>query len=271
MIPLRDNIPARTFPFMNYAMIGICSLVFVAQLSGVSEDETLVEQYGMIPVRVLHPNQTIVVAVERPVDTPRGVELVQEEHTVPLAAVPAWLTMMTCIFLHGGWMHFLGNMWFLHIFGDNVEDRLGHVGYLIFYVAAGVLASAAHLATDPTSAIPTIGASGAIAGVMGAYSCLYPHARVLAIVPIVIIVQMFVLPAWVFLAVWFVFQLYQGVFSIGAVEAAGVAWWAHIGGFVSGVIVAFVLNKIHYLRPEVDEIRPHTDHVGAYRVYPRRH
>ncbi len=187
------------------------------------------------------------------------------------SAVPPWLTLLTCIFLHGGWMHFIGNMWFLFIFGDNVEDRLGHVGFLVFYLAAGIAASAAHLATNPASPIPTIGASGAIAGVMGAYFYLYPHARVLTLVPIFVILQMVVLPASVFLAIWFAIQFFQGIFSVGATQATGVAWWAHIGGFAVGLAVAFGLDQLHVLRPKVEQIRPHTDHAGTYRIYPPRH
>src|SRR5690606_5683097 len=127
----------------------------------------------------------------------------------------------------GGWLHLLGNMWFLYIFGDNVEDRLGHVGYLLFYLGAGVIASGVHLVTNSSSMIPTVGASGAIAGVMGGYFVLYPHSRVLTLVPIFIFIHIMVIPAPVFLGIWFLLQFFQGTFSLGAVQAGGVAWWAH--------------------------------------------
>jgi membrane associated rhomboid family serine protease len=266
MIPLRDNIPPRTTPLVNYTLIAACALVFFAQLGEVS----LVERYGMIPLRVLHPDREIVIPAARRVQTQFGVQIVEAEHVVAPSAVAPWLTLLTCIFLHGGWMHFIGNMWFLFIFGDNVEDRMGHVGFLVFYLASGIAASAAHLATNPSSPIPTIGASGAIAGVMGAYFYLYPHARVVTIVPIFFILQMIVLPAYVFLAIWFALQFFQGIFSAGSTQAAGVAWWAHIGGFVAGLAVTFGLNQLHVLRPQVDQIRPHTDHAGVYRLYPPR-
>jgi membrane associated rhomboid family serine protease len=266
MIPLRDNIPPRTTPWVNYTLIAACALVFFAQLGEVS----LVERYGMIPQRVLQPDREIVIPEARRVQTQFGPQIVEAEHIVAPSAVAPWLTLLTCIFLHGGWMHFIGNMWFLFIFGDNVEDRMGHVGFLVFYLGSGMAASAAHLATNPSSPIPTIGASGAIAGVMGAYFYLYPHARVLTIVPIFFILQMIVLPASVFLALWFALQFLQGVFSAGSTQAAGVAWWAHIGGFVAGLAVTFGLNQLHLLRPKVDQIRPHTDHAGVYRLYPPR-
>ncbi|MGE0378145.1 MAG: rhomboid family intramembrane serine protease, partial [Planctomycetaceae bacterium] len=139
------------------------------------------------------------------------------------SAVPALLTMLTCIFLHGGWMHFLGNMWFLHIFGDNVEDRFGHIGYLAFYLACGTAASAAHYLTDRNSAIPTIGASGAIAGVMGAYYVSYPRAKVVTLLPLIIIWQVVVLPASLFLGIWVVIQFLQGTMSVTVAQTTGVA------------------------------------------------
>jgi membrane associated rhomboid family serine protease len=131
-------------------------------------------------------------------------------------------------------MHLIGNCWFLYIFGDNVEDRLGHGLYALFYIVSGVGASAIHWAAGPDSIVPTIGASGAIAGVMGAYFLLYPHARVLSAVPIVIFLEIIVLPAYVFLGVWFVFQFLQGSLSAASSTGGGVAWWAHIGGFLVG-------------------------------------
>ncbi|MFO1094678.1 MAG: rhomboid family intramembrane serine protease [Planctomycetaceae bacterium] len=278
MIPLRDNLPSRTTPVVNIAMIAICGLVFLAQLAEPEDQGTLVERYGMIPARVLHPDQPIEVPVEQQETgdyelrrLPNGeVVRVPQVRTImrpaAVAGVPASLTLLTCIFLHGGWMHFLGNMWFLWIFGDNVEDRFGHIGYLVFYLAAGVAASLAHLVSDPGSSVPTIGASGAIAGVMGSYLVSYPHARVQALVPIVYVMQMVVLPAPIFLGIWLLMQLFQGVSSITAVETTGVAFWAHVGGFVAGAAVTWLLDKVHFLRSKNPMIRPGTDHATMYRL-----
>jgi membrane associated rhomboid family serine protease len=270
MIPLRDNIPSRTIPVVNYAMIGICAVVFLFQALEPEDAPSLVEKYGMIPVRVLHPDRTIEHLERVVVQTRRGYVIEERPRVLADSAVPPWLTPLTCVFLHGGWLHVLGNLWFLYIFGDNVEDRLGHLGYLVFYLAGGVAASLVHLLTNMSSEVPTIGASGAIAAVMGAYLISYPHAKVLSLIPIIIFYQVVVLPAPLFLGIWFVLQFFQGVMSIGGTESAGVAWWAHIGGFAMGVAVMGLLSKLHVAREPVHSIRPHTDHVTAYRVYPRR-
>ena len=139
------------------------------------------------------------------------------------------------------WLHLIGNMWFLWIYGDNVEDILGSAKYLIFYLACGVAAALLHVALNGDSRVPTIGASGAIAGVMGAYLYLYPRARVLSLVPLIVIFEMVVLPAPVFLGVWFLLQFFQGVASITTTQTGGVAWWAHIGGFAAGLTVAVIV------------------------------
>ena len=270
MIPLRDNIPSRTTPFVNYLMIAACAWVFVQQLNEQPGQPSLVEQYGMIPQRVRSPEKPIVLTDQKVERTRFGPQVSVVERRAADSAVPEKLTLLTCIFLHGGWMHFIGNMWFLMIFGDNVEDRLGHFGYLIFYLGCGVAASAAHMAASPESTIPTIGASGAIAGVMGAYLLLYPRAKVLTLVPILIFFHMLVLPAPLFLGVWFVIQFFQGTFAITSTQASGVAWWAHIGGFVTGVIVAAVLRPTRAVRPRVEVVRPGTDRISGYRVYPHR-
>jgi membrane associated rhomboid family serine protease len=266
VIPLRDNIPARTPPVVNYAIIGLTAVVLLFQLAeGTEEQGGLIERLGMIPQRVLHPSEPVVVTevIER--DTPFGPTQFEQQRDAAPSPVAPWLTLLTCIFLHGGWMHFLGNMWFLHIFGDNVEDRLGHLGYLVFYLAAGVAASLAHLAANPASNIPTVGASGAIAGVMGAYLLLYPRAMVLTLVPIIIF-QIVVLPAPFFLGIWFLLQFFQGVVAISQVQTTGVAWWAHIGGFAAGAVVALGLRATGHTRPPVDRVLPHTDHVTMYRA-----
>ncbi|OHB76929.1 MAG: hypothetical protein A2W31_10370 [Planctomycetes bacterium RBG_16_64_10] len=194
----------------------------------------------------------------------------EEERALAAPPFSVWLTLLSCIFLHGGWLHFLGNMWFLFIFGDNVEDRLGHVAYLLFYLFCGVLASVAHLVANPGSTVPTIGASGAIAGVMGAYLLLYPRATVLSIVPIIFFVQIIVLPAPVFLGVWFVLQFLQGTSSLTSAQAGGVAWWAHIGGFAVGWLIAWILQGTGETSPPVQERRPHSDHTTVYRYHRER-
>jgi len=251
MIPLRDNIPPRTTPFVNYTLIGICAVVFLLQL----QRPELVEQFGMIPARVSNLSEPVEVLDRGIRETPRGREIVEFRRPAAESPVPAWLTMLTCIFLHGGWLHALGNLWFLHIFGDNVEDRFGHWGYMLLYLGCGVAASLAHFATGPTSPVPTIGASGAIAGVMGAYFVLYPRAQVLAIVPVFVIFYTIVLPAPVFLGIWFLIQLFQGSFAITAAQPTGVAWWAHIGGFAVGAGLAWVLHHTKILRPPVHAVR----------------
>jgi membrane associated rhomboid family serine protease len=211
MIPLRDVIPSRTFPFFTVAFIVLNCLAFFYELS-LSERalEQFIFVYGVVPARF---------------DV---------------------LSVFTSMFLHGGWAHFLGNMLFLWIFGDNVEDRLGHVRYVVFYLLCGVAAVIAHVYMNPASTVPTIGASGAIAGVMGAYFFLYPHSRVLALVPLFIVFEIIEVPAILFLGIWFLMQFFYGVGSLGtrtAAEAGGVAFWAHIAGFVAGVAGVLVLRK----------------------------
>lgn len=248
MLPLRDTIPSRYTPIVNYAMIGLCLIVYLVQASSDHEGQEIVERFGMIPARVWHPHDQLMISEVTEVETPMGTRLVKAERPLAPSPIPAWLTLLTCTFLHGGLMHFVGNMWFLFIFGDNVEDRLGHVGYLIFYLASGVLASLTHLLTNSQSTIPTVGASGAIAGVMGAYFYLYPKARVVTLVPIFIVVQVMVLPASIFLGIWFVLQFLQGVVTVGGEPTAGVAWWAHIGGFVVGLGAVALLNRAGWIR-----------------------
>ncbi len=160
---------------------------------------------------------------------------------------PVFFTLITSTFLHGGWVHVLGNMWYLWVFGDNVEDRLGHIPYLFFYLFMGIVGGMAQALLDPLSPIPVIGASGAVAGVLGAYLIAYPQARVLALVPIIIIFTIMELPAVLFLAIWFLLQLFNGVASIGG-TANAVAWWAHVGGFVMGMLLIKLMpnRKINF-------------------------
>ncbi len=246
MIPIRDNIPSRSLPFVTYAILGINIVVFAVQLAAGNRGDEIVQRYGMVPVRITEPAREIVVPVERAVRTPFGIVRQVVEQPLPPAPVHPYVTLLTCIVLHGGWMHLIGNCWFLYIFGDNVEDRLGHGVYALFYALSGVGASLTQWATAPYSPVPTIGASGAIAGVMGAYFLLYPNARVLTVVPILVIIEIVVVPAYLFLGVWVVFQFIQSGATRGS--GAGVAWWAHIGGFLIGAGIILLLKYGRLLR-----------------------
>ena len=251
MIPLRDSIPSRITPLVNYAVIAICTVAFLVQYTSQDQGGLIVEQYGMVPVRLTDPEARPVIEHRVPVQTDRGIQTKVIRHELASAKIAPWMTLITCMFLHGGVMHFLGNMWFLYVFGDNVEDRLGHLGFLLMYVGTGVAASMAHYAADPNSPVPTIGASGAIAGVMGAYAWFYPRSKVQAILPIPFLFTPFVLPAPIFLGIWFAFQTFSGLTS----PTAGVAWWAHIGGFVAGAIVALLVGRAPAGRDAASERR----------------
>jgi membrane associated rhomboid family serine protease len=211
MIPLRDTIPSRTVPFVNYVLIGANVLAFFFELSLGTHLQSFVQVFGVVPER------TIVI-------------LTREPGLLHYAVFP----FFTSMFLHGGWLHLLGNMLYLYIFGDNVEDALGHVRYLLFYLACGVAASATHLALNLDSVVPTVGASGAIAGVLGAYFLLYPKARVVTLLPIFFFIQIIEIPAFLFLGFWFLLQFISGTAASASQNAGGVAWWAHIGGFAAG-------------------------------------
>ncbi|MBX3462474.1 MAG: rhomboid family intramembrane serine protease [Planctomycetes bacterium] len=254
MIPLRDSIPSSRTPIVTYTLLGLCTLVFVLQLG--DAQGALLERFGMVPARVFDPHGDHVL---------RGLG---RAHRLAPAMVPEWLTLLTCTFLHGGWLHFLGNMLFLWIFGDNVEDRFGRPAFLVFYLAAGVAASAAHLLTAASSTVPTIGASGAIAGVMGAYMLLYPQSRVQMLVVWGFFVDLVVLPAPFFLGYWFLLQLLQGAIEFGR-GGGGVAWWAHIGGFVAGALVAAVLRATEHLRPEPPAVALSRRRYGSGRAVRR--
>lgn len=243
MIPLRDDIPSQRTPIVNWAIIAICVLVYAVQAFEPEDQPSLVEKFGFIPARLGDPEIEVSIPIERQVDSNGNAYLITRPAGKP--SVSPTVALLTCTFLHGGLMHLLGNVWFLWIFGDNIEDRFGHVGFLVLYLVCGVTASFVHYWSDPTSTIPTIGASGAIAGVMGAYLVSYPHARVLALVPLFVILFTYVVPAPLFLGLWLFAQV-SGVLQPGA---GGVAWWAHIGGFAIGVAVTFGLAKIGLLAP----------------------
>jgi len=212
MLPIRDDVRSQSFPIMNTLLIAANAIVFFleAGLSPVQMDR-VVNLIGFVPARFSLLN--------------------------PLSYLP----IFTSMFMHGGWFHIISNMWILFIFGDNVEDRIGSFRYLFFYLLGGVAAALLHFFVQPTSNIPVVGASGAIAAVMGAYFLFYPRARVISMIPVFVIPWFIQVPAVIYLGVWFISQLYSGVLSLGGaggVEMGGIAWWAHIGGFVFGALMS---------------------------------
>lgn len=210
MIPLRDVIPSRTTPFVTVCLISLNAVAFLFELTLPADRlDSFLRTYGLVP------------------------------------AVLDWTTVLTSMFLHGGWLHFVGNMLYLWIFGDNVEDRMGHARFIAFYLLCGATAALAQVLMRPDSMVPTIGASGAIAGVMGAYLVLFPHSRVLTLVPLFVIWEIIEVPAVLFLGLWFVVQLFSGVGSLAVStgDTGGVAFWAHVAGFVAGLGGVFVFRR----------------------------
>ncbi len=230
MFPLRDTIPSSRFPAVTLGLIVVNVVVFLAELSLSAHSlDAVFSQWGVVPC-------TLTGSCPGRLRLSRGL--------LAVAAPPPYLTMVSSLFLHGGWMHIIGNMWSLWIFGDNVEDRMGRGAFLSFYLLSGLAAGALHVAFNTRSPVPTVGASGAIAGVMGAYLLLFPHARVVTLVPIFIFVQTIELPAVAFLGFWFVSNLWSGLGAlVASTRAGGVAWWAHIGGFVVGCLWALPLRR----------------------------
>ena len=221
MIPLYDTVRTRQFPLVNWLLIVANALAFWYEWQMTPAAlERFIMTWGLIPTRFIH-NPSL-----------------------------AWITIFTAMFLHGGWFHILSNMWFLYIFGDNVEARMGSFRYLIFYLLSGVAAGLMQTYILPTSQEPMIGASGAIAGVLGAYLISYPRARIASLVPIIFIFTVIQIPAWIFLIFWFLTQVYSGLFMMQGGSASGIAWWAHIGGFVFGMLMIsfFAKRNTYYLR-----------------------
>jgi membrane associated rhomboid family serine protease len=226
MIPLHDDNPTKLTPMVTIASIAVCILVFLYQASlPVGPDNTFVFQYGAIPALLFGQ-----------ADLPETVVL-----------IPAYATLITSMFLHGGWMHLIGNMLYLWIFGNNIEDVMGHAKYVVFYLTCGIVAALSHALTDPSSTIPMVGASGAISGVLGAYILLFPRARVLVLMPGLGATKV---AAGVVLGMWFVMQLLSGGMSIGS-QGGGVAFFAHIGGFLAGMalIGLFKRRDVPFLAP----------------------
>ena len=222
MIPLRDENPTHITPYVNYALIALNILVYIYQQFLAPDPEVFVMEYALIPAQLLQ--------------------------NFDLGNI---FRLFSSMFMHGGLLHIGGNMLYLWIFGDNVEDAMGHGRYLIFYLLGGLLASAVHIITSPGSQVPTLGASGAIAAALGAYLILFPQSRVLSLIPLGFFMRLTLVPAIIVLGLWFVLQLFQGVMSLGGPDVGGVAFWAHIGGFAVGFLLAklFANRELHGRMP----------------------
>lgn len=217
MIPLRDENPSTTRPIVTWLIILACVLVFL-YTSSLPEAlaNRFIASFGAVPAAVTGR-------------TGGG-------------GLHGYATLVTSMFLHGGWLHLIGNMLYLWIFGDNVEDLMGHGGFLIFYLITGIAAAASHIALNATSTLPLVGASGAISGVLGGYLVLFPRARIISIIPLLYVFRIVAVPAIVFLPLWFLIQFSSGLLSLG-VGGSGVAFWAHVGGFAAGVVLVRVFAR----------------------------
>ncbi len=219
MFPLKDNVPSKTFPFVNYLFIAINIAIFLHEwkLSEAGQLEAFIIQNGLVPARFF---------------------------SAPVEQVSKIFSSM---FLHGSWAHVIGNMWFLFIFGDNVEDRVGHFRYVFYYLLMGVGAALAQLFANPSSALPMVGASGAVAGILGSYFVLFPHARVQTFFIFIFIIRIIEIPAFFYLGLWFFTQALNsfGSLTVGVTrgDVGGVAWWAHVGGFVTGFVAVQFFKK----------------------------
>jgi len=231
MFPIRDDNPSFSTPYATYAIIGLNVLMWVV-VQGMGTEPLLSRSIcglGLIPGEVL---QTL------PAGTRVGLG---PEAACVLGGTSSWYTVLTSMFLHGGWLHIVGNMWFLWIFGNNVEDAMGHARFVVFYLLGGLAAAALQMAAGPDSALPMVGASGAIGGVMGAYVVLYPRVRVHMLIFLGFFVTTVAVPAIFMLGYWILVQFLSGLGSFGA-EGGGVAFWAHVGGFVTGALLVFVFR-----------------------------
>jgi membrane associated rhomboid family serine protease len=220
MIPIRDQIQSKSYPVVTRGIIGVNILVFLYQMMQGENLERFIYLYGLVPARYSVP-----------------------EVAAHFTSGEQVFALFSFMFLHGGFLHILGNMWFLHIFGDNVEDRMGPIRFLLFYLLCGWVSGFAQLWANWTSTVPTIGASGAIAGVMGAYLILFPGARIITLIPIFFIPYFIEIRAVVFLGIWFLFQFFYASLS-GPEGGGGIAWWAHIGGFVFGMIAVKLFSHL---------------------------
>jgi rhomboid family protein len=234
MFPLKDNITARNFPFVNIGLIALNVLFFLYQMSYGQKVDQFIFAFGFIPARFL------------------------AEQSQDWFAVSSFLPVFSSMFLHANLLHLVSNMWFLWIFGDNVEDCMGHGRYLGFYLLCGIASVIAQTLANPHSAIPMIGASGAISGVLGAYFLTYPRARILTLLPIFILIYFVELPAYFFLGFWFLIQFLEGsVYSLKSQEmvGGGVAFWAHVGGFIAGILLLQVFRCKDWQRPVSQSVK----------------
>ncbi len=237
MIPVKDNIPSEKYPFVTHILILINVFIFLYEVSLGKAVDHFIMNYGLVPVRDFLP-----------VMTSSWVEIDSFIYNA-----------LTSMFLHGGWIHIIGNMLYLWLFGDNVEDRLGHFRFLIFYLLSGIGAAWIQCYTHPYSQVPMVGASGAISGVIAAYMLFYPYARIIMMVPLFFFYPFFFeIPAVLFVFFWFIEQLFSGVLELSMLgkQAGGVAWWAHIGGFITGGALSFVLKPKRIRKRYPDEYLP---------------
>ena len=218
MIPIRDTQVSDCFPVVTYILMGINLLVFFLQIQTGFDNEVFFYSYGLVPAKyTVH------------------------EMSKHFSMGNQLFSIFSYMFLHGGFLHFIGNMWTLYIFGDNVEEHFGSLRFLGFYLICGIISGLSHFFLNPVSMVPTIGASGAIAGVMGAYFLLYPKSRILTLIPIIIIPWFVEIPAFIFLGIWFLIQFLN---AAGAGASSGIAWWAHIGGFIAGLVLVKLNKKL---------------------------
>ncbi|MFO0788743.1 MAG: rhomboid family intramembrane serine protease [Pirellulales bacterium] len=243
LFPLFDLNPHRRFPLVTLLIIAINVAVTVWTSSlGAGRQTEIAFKYGFVPARLTHVGKGKVIEARLPIMDPRTGEVVPGPRLV-MSTDPArvYPTFLTTMFLHGGWMHLIMNMWMLWVFGNNIEDRLGHLIYLAFYLACGVVATLAFWVTGPNGIMPVVGASGAVAAVLGAYAVTFPTAKVRTLV-FIIIITIIDIPALVWLGIWFITQLYSGVMGLLGVQMDAVAFWSHIGGFVAGMILMPLLS-----------------------------
>lgn len=214
MFPLYDTVRSRSFPYVNITLIVLNALAFLYELRmDPAALEEFIFRWGLTPARFLSDSSN------------------------------TWTTIFSSMFLHGGWFHIINNMWVLFIFGDNVEAGMGKIRYLLFYLSSGAAAALLQTYILPSSLLPMIGASGAVAGVLGAYLILFPRSRIASLVPILFIFTIVEIPAMLFLIFWFISQLYSGLFALQGGGESGIAWWAHIGGFMFGLVTVFFFRR----------------------------
>ena len=249
MFPLKDDIPTRRFPILTVAIIAANVLMFFAFQGAFFDDakfDSRVVEYGAIPYEISHPGDECDVAENSERVVCEGQTGVEGE--APSGLAPTWLTLLTSMFMHGGLLHLGGNMLFLWVFGNNIEDSMGRPRFVAFYLLGGLAALLAQTVVEPNAAVPTIGASGAVAAVLGAYAVLYPRARVVTVIFIIVFFTLIELPALLVLGAWFVLQALNGVGSLAQPvgDGGGVAYFAHIGGFLFGMLlIRLFANKVH--------------------------